>query len=215
MSEWGRANDATAVYLTEKDTDLRLAKTAELNWTDMAQPSEKETVVFVDPAKTFQSIIGIGGALTDAAAETFFKLPAARQHEVPQAYFDSSVGFGYTLGRTHINSCDFSSDVYSYVAEGDKELATFSVEHDRKYRIPFIRQVLATAGKNFTLFASPWSPPAWMKDNNDMLHGVALKIDLPRFQNGFHSAEYIIYRWQTHGNIMNSCACDICQKSTR
>ena len=65
--------------------------------------------------------------------------------------------------------------MYTYVAEGDKELATFNVEHDRKYRIPFIRQALATADKNFTLFASPWSPPAWMKDNNDMLHGGSLK----------------------------------------
>jgi glucosylceramidase len=176
------ASDAATVYLTAKGTDLRLAKTAGLTWTTMPQPSEKVDVVFVDPTKTFQSILGIGGALTDAAAETFYKLPAARQREILQAYFDPNQGIGYTLGRTHINSCDFSSDMYTYVADGDKDLTTFNIEHDRKYRIPFIQQVLATADKNFTLFASPWSPPAWMKDNNDMLHGGSLK---PEFNSAW------------------------------
>lgn len=174
-AESSRASDTATVYLTAKDTDLRLAKTAELHWTDLAQPTEKVDVLFIDPSKTFQTIIGIGGALTDAAAETFDKLPTAKQQELLRAYFDPSEGLGYSLGRTNINSCDFSSDMYTYVAEGDAELKTFDVEHDRKYRIPFIRQVLNTAGKNFTLYASPWSPPAWMKDNNDMLHGGSLK----------------------------------------
>ena len=169
------ANDAATVYLTAKGTDYRLAKMPDLSWSDMPQPSEKVDVVFVDPTKAFQTFIGIGGALTDAAAETFYKLPAARQAEILQAYFDPEQGIGYTLGRTHINSCDFSSEMYSYVADGDKELVTFNIDHDRRYRIPFIQQVLATTGKNFTLFASPWSPPAWMKDNNDMLHGGSLK----------------------------------------
>src|SRR5262245_60771973 len=175
LTEYGRADDATTVYLTAKGTSCLLNKAAALEWTDLHEPSERRTVVFVDPSKSFQTILGIGGALTDAAAETFFKLPPARQREVLQAYFDPALGIGYTLGRTHINSCDFSSDMYTYVAEGDKDLRTFNVDHDRKFRIPFIRQALATANKDFTLFASPWSPPAWMKDNGDMLHGGALK----------------------------------------
>jgi glucosylceramidase len=79
------------------------------------------------------------------------------------------------LARTNIHSCDFSSGSYTYVADGDKELKTFSVAHDEKYRIPFIKRVIAAAGGQLTLFASPWSPPAWMKDNNDMLHGGKLK----------------------------------------
>ena len=112
------------VYMTAKDTDLRLAKATELSWSDMPQPSEKETVVFVDPAKTFQTIVGIGGALTDASAETFDKLPPAKQREILHAYFDPDQGIGYTLGRTHIHSCDFSSDSYTYVDDGDKELAS-------------------------------------------------------------------------------------------
>ena len=91
-------------------------------------------------------------------------------------------GIGYSLGRTHINSCDFSSESYTYVKDGDKELRSFNITHDRKYRIPFIKEVLATAGKDFSLFVSPWSPPAWMKSNNDVLHGGSL---LPEFYDSW------------------------------
>src|SRR5262249_12696570 len=72
-----------------------------------------------------------------------------------------------------INSCDFSSDSYTYVSENDKDLKSFNVEHDEKFRIPLIKDALAKAGK-LTLFVSPWWPPAWMKDNTDMLHGGKL-----------------------------------------
>jgi glucosylceramidase len=172
----GAVSYSGTVYLTAKNTACRLANVGELNFIDLPQPSEKQEAIFVDSSKTFQTVLGIGGALTDAAAETFYKLPKDKQQEILRAYFDPQNGIGYTLGRTHINSCDFSSESYAYVTNGDKELTSFDISHDLKYRIPFIKEALAVAGKNnFTLFASPWSPPAWMKDNNDMLHGGKLK----------------------------------------
>ncbi|MDX6558280.1 MAG: glucosylceramidase, partial [Blastocatellia bacterium] len=109
--------------------------------------------------------------MTDASAETFAMLPKGKQREVLNAYFDEQQGIGYKLARTNIHSCDFSSGSYTYVSEGDKQLKSFSVEHDRQYRIPFIKQVLAATRGKLNIFASPWSPPAFMKDNNDMLHG--------------------------------------------
>jgi glucosylceramidase len=130
----------------------------------------------VDPRKTFQTIEGIGGALTDSSAETYAKLPPKSQQEVLTAYFDEEKGIGYSFCRTNIHSCDFSSDVYTYDdVAGDTELKNFSIDHDRKYRIPFIKAALATAKTPFTLFASPWSPPAWMKTNGNMLRGGKLK----------------------------------------
>jgi glucosylceramidase len=163
------------VYSTADSSHLRLTPTDTLQFSEMGQPKETQICVFVDPTKTFQTFLGIGGALTDASAETFAKLPKEKQQEILQAYYDPQKGIGYTLGRTNIHSCDFSSDSYTYVADGDKDLKTFSVSHDEKFRIPFIKQVIAAAGGKLTLFASPWSPPAWMKDNNDMLHGGKLK----------------------------------------
>ncbi|MFN2602535.1 MAG: glycoside hydrolase family 30 beta sandwich domain-containing protein [Gemmatimonadaceae bacterium] len=163
------------VYTTADKTDRRLSQTGKLTFKHMGQPLETQVCVFVDPAKKFQTIVGIGGALTDASAETFAKLPPAKQQEILNAYFDRNKGIGYTLARTNIHSCDFSSDSYTYVTEGDKELRSFSVNHDKQFRIPFIKRALATAGGKISIFGSPWSPPAFMKSNNDMLHGGKLK----------------------------------------
>jgi len=163
------------VYATAANSDYRLSTIDTITFKPIGQPLETQICVFVDPARRFQTILGIGGALTDAAAETFAKLPKARQQELLDAYFDVSKGIGYTLARTNIHSCDFSSDSYSYVNEGDKQLQSFSIDHDKRFRIPFIKQVLAVTGGRLTVFASPWSPPAFMKDNNSMLHGGKLK----------------------------------------
>lgn len=169
------AEKAAALYLTAENSSYRLAKMDDLQFKPSAEFPERQGVVFIDPSKKFQTILGIGGALTDASAETFYKLPKAAQKEILRAYWDPVNGIGYSLGRTHIHSCDFSSESYEYAPPGDMELKKFSIAHDLKYRIPFIKEVEATAGKDFTLFASPWSPPAWMKTNGDMLHGGKLK----------------------------------------
>src|SRR3989441_8870867 len=114
------------VYTTAESTSFRLTPTDTLVFKPSEPTSEAKVYVFVDPRKTFQSFLGVGGALTDAAAETFAKLPAARQDELLTAYYSSDRGIGYTLARTNINSCDFSSESYTYVTEGDKDLSSFS-----------------------------------------------------------------------------------------
>ena len=168
------------VYTTADSTNYRLTVTDTLYFKELIQPKETQICVFTDPDKTFQTFIGIGGALTDASAETFAKMPVAKQEELLQAYFDTQKGIGYTLARTSINSCDFSSGSYTYVSDGDKELKSFSIDHDLQFRIPLIKKAIAAAGGKLTLFASPWSPPAYMKDNNDMLHGGKLKPEFYR-----------------------------------
>lgn len=169
------AGKKVVVYTTAQNTSYRLTSTDTLELADFGQPMETQPCVFVDPSESYQTFFGIGGALTDASAETFAKLPADKQQEFLTAYYDAQKGIGYTLARTNIHSCDFSSGSYTYVKDGDKELQTFSIDHDRQYRIPFIKRVNQTTGGKLTLYASPWSPPAWMKDNNNMLQGGKLK----------------------------------------
>jgi glucosylceramidase len=141
--------------------------------------------------------MGIGGAITDASAETFAKVPQDKQREILDAYFDARKGNGYTIVRTNIHSCDFSSGSYTYVADGDKELKTFSVEHDLQYRIPFIKQAAETAGGKLTLYASPWSPPAFMKDNDNMLRGGKLKPEY--YQAWANYYVKFIKAYESHG----------------
>lgn len=162
------------IILTAKGTTDRLTARGSVPFQSMAQPEEAVASVIVDPTRRFQVMEGIGGALTDASAETFDKLPAVRQEEFLRAYYDPVRGIGYSLGRTHIHSCDFSSESYTYVKEGDESLASFSIDRDLRHRIPFIRRILAVA-PSLKLFASPWSPPGWMKTNREMLHGGKLE----------------------------------------
>ncbi|HOI87822.1 MAG TPA: hypothetical protein PLV51_08185, partial [Lentimicrobium sp.] len=164
-----------SIYTTAMDTDLRLTNTGSAEFADFGQPLETQICVFVDSGKTFQTFLGIGGAITDASAETFYKLPESRQKEILSAYFNREEGIGYSLIRTNIHSCDFSSYSYTYVKDYDKELNSFSIDHDKKYRIPMIKAAMQEAGGDVTFYASPWSPPAWMKDNNNMLRGGKLK----------------------------------------
>ena len=165
------------VYTTADSSDLRLSATDTVTFQEMKQPLETQICVFVDPARQFQTYFGIGAALTDASAETFYKLSKEKQQELLTAYFDKQKGIGYTVARTNINSCDFSSDTYTYVSDSSKDLHSFDIAHDKKFKLPFIKEAMQAAGGQLTLFASPWSPPAWMKTNNDMLHGGKLKED--------------------------------------
>jgi glucosylceramidase len=166
------------VYTSADSTNLRLSNTDNLTFSELKQPLETQICVFVNPNKTFQTFLGIGGAITDASAEVFAKLSNEKQQEFLNTYFSKEKGIGYSLIRTNIHSCDFSSDSYTYIQEGDKELKTFNVDHDKKFRIPMIKKAIATAGGKLNLFVSPWSPPAFMKDNNNMLKGGKL---LPGF----------------------------------
>jgi glucosylceramidase len=164
------------VYVTARDTKEHLNPGKPLNFVPLPQPDEGMLCVMIDPTHRFQSIIGFGGAFTDAAAETYGKLPKEKQEEVISAYFSPDNGIGYTFGRTHINSCDFSSESYAYDdVPGDVGLAHFSIAHDLKARIPLIKAALAMSRGKLQIFASPWSPPAWMKTNGNMLNGGKLR----------------------------------------
>ncbi len=161
------------VFTTARDKDLRLTPTGEKTFTEAGQPLETEVSIFVNGKKTFQTFLGIGGAITDASAEVFAKLPAENKEKFLRSYYTLDEGIGYTLARVSIHSCDFSSGSFTYVSDEDKSLETFTIEHDREFRIPLIKKAIDMAG-GLTLYASPWSPPPFMKSNKDMLQGGKL-----------------------------------------
>ncbi len=130
----------------------------------------------VDTARRFQHHLGFGGAFTEAAATVWQALPEAAREQLLRDYFDPDSGHGYTLGRVHINSCDFALGNYAHVERPDDfALESFSIERDRRALLPFIRAALRAAGRPIRLLASPWSPPAWMKTNGEMNHGGRLR----------------------------------------
>ena len=162
------------LFLTARDTDHRLTEVDSPRPTGAS--SGDRAILHVDPRITYQRIEGFGGAFTEAAASTWQKLPPALQAEVIRSYFDEKQGNGYTLCRTHINSCDFALGNYAYADQpGDMDLRHFDIGRDRQSLIPMIKAAQAQAATPLKLLASPWSPPAWMKTNGEMNHGGKLK----------------------------------------
>lgn len=165
------------VFTTAENTDFRLSKTGDFKFENGRVALESGKSVFVNPHKTFQTFIGIGGAITDATAEVFAKLPKEKQEELLNAYY-SKEGINYSLMRLSIHSADFGSESFTYVSNDDPELTSFNIDHDRKFRLPMILRVMKKTDKKMLVYASPWSPPAFMKTNGNMLQGGKL---LPKY----------------------------------
>ena len=170
-------SDSVRVWMTAQDTKQRLTAGRPLPLRPAGASNDKDNVVRVCPRVQYQEILGFGGAFTEAASATLDKLSPARQQEVLDAYFGPA-GHRYSLCRTHINSCDFSLENWACCEKkGDFALETFSLDRERRSLLPMIQRALAVSGGPFRLFASPWSPPAWMKTTRRMNRGGKLRED--------------------------------------
>ncbi|MBO4377101.1 MAG: glucosylceramidase [Lachnospiraceae bacterium] len=137
------------------------------------KPEEMQLAV-IYPEETGNEVKGFGGAFTEAAAHTYASMSEdVRERIIEDLYGDS--GLRYTMGRIHMNSCDFALGNYTYIEEGDTELKTFNIEHDEKEIIPMIRDASKKLGRQPVLMMTPWSPPPFMKTNKEMNHGGKLK----------------------------------------
>jgi len=162
--------------VTAKDTQYRLTDIGSMPLIQNDNNTTEVDCIDLDISKTFQLIEGFGGAFTEAGAFAISQISPQLKQEVINAYFDDVGGIGYSLCRTHINSCDFSLGNYSYdETPEDYQLQNFSIDHDKTLLIPFIKDAMQVSRTGFKLFASPWSPPAWMKTNAQMNHGGKLK----------------------------------------
>ena len=148
---------------------------------DIVTPAPDSTVIVTDPEVKWhgkgritvydrprQTVLGFGGAFTEAAAHNYALLPDAEKKKALELLFGEN-GLAYNFCRVTLGGCDFSLDGYRYASRED--LADFSIEHDRKEIIPFIRDAIACSKRGITLFASPWSPPAFFKDTGELTRG--------------------------------------------
>lgn len=171
--EWCVIKVTMKVIQTAKYTGDRLQE--KLTLEAHASEPTTETVLHLNKNEQFQKVMGFGGAFTEAAAYTLAQIPARDRQKIIDSYFDQEKGLAYNLGRTHIHSCDFALENYTYVEENDVELNTFSIEREHRYVLPLIKDSMRARGEDITILSSPWSPPAWMKTNNEMNNGGKLK----------------------------------------
>ena len=143
--------------------------------------SENPSKIQLNPEITFQTITGFGGSFTESSAYLLNRLSKKNRTKILEAYF-SEKGANYSLTRTHISSCDFSLNNYTYAPIADDlELEHFSIKEDQDDLIPMIKEAMAISEDGFKIIASPWTAPPWMKDNNNYVGGKLL----PEYYDSF------------------------------
>lgn len=170
------ANLSVKGTLTPQQTRQKGQKTS-------VKSQSERLLLLLNPEKTFQHYYGFGASFTESSAWNLATIPAAKRRDVLTRLFHPTKGAGFTLTRTHINSSDYANGHYTYVADGDESLASFSIAEDMKGftgdendqvrgikleeptydLIPMIKEAQSIEGADFKIIASPWSPPSWMK----------------------------------------------------
>ena len=166
---WALSSGAISVVVT--GADKRFSLSEPLSWTTANAASRNAAnSITIDPNLKFQSVLGFGGAFTDAACADINALPADKQNAlISQLFGSAESGLALNVCRSCIGSSDYSKNVYSFdEGEPDPELKRFSIDHDKAYILPVIKKARAVNPELF-LFSSPWSPPGWMKSNKSML----------------------------------------------
>ncbi|MBI1881037.1 MAG: glycosyl hydrolase [Chloroflexi bacterium] len=144
-----------------------------------------------------QTIDGFGGCFNEIGWQALQALPEDCRQQVLRSLFDSATGCGFRLGRVPIGASDFALEWYSHNEHAnDMAMEHFSITHDERYLLPYIRAALSVQ-PDLCLFASPWSPPTWMKQpcvyNGGMLRWepeilAAYTLYLRRFVEAYQAA---------------------------
>jgi glucosylceramidase len=125
--------------------------------------------------ETFQTWDGFGGCFNELGAIALAGLPEAKQAEVYRALFDPHAACRFTLCRLPIGASDYGAEWYSHnETDGDFAMAHFSIARDRQHLLPYILRAKALQPA-LRLFASPWSPPTWMKRPKAYNYGTLIK----------------------------------------
>jgi glucosylceramidase len=175
-----KAGEAS-VWVT--DGNQRLARGSSVKWHAPAESAASDRVV-LNPSQRYQEILGFGAAFTDASCYVLSQLtPADREKLFHELFHPSEMGLN--VCRTCIGSSDYSAKPYSFdEGDPDPELKRFSIDHDREYILPVLREA-RKVNPHLFLFSTPWSPPGWMKSNNSLLGGNMRRQYMPAYANYF------------------------------
>lgn len=153
--------------------------------------------VEVEPRTKFQSIQGFGASFTDSSAWLISQfLSPPRRAQLMSDLFDPDSGIGMSMLRQPMGATDFNaptSGLYTFddqpCGSTDPSLEDFSVAHDEAYILPLLRQALSV-GSDITVMATPWSPPAWMRDGACSTLGTIGGPFKPEFYGAY--AQYFV-----------------------
>eukprot|EP00405_Crypthecodinium_cohnii_P038950 CAMPEP_0206546478 /NCGR_PEP_ID=MMETSP0325_2-20121206/12734_1 /ASSEMBLY_ACC=CAM_ASM_000347 /TAXON_ID=2866 /ORGANISM="Crypthecodinium cohnii, Strain Seligo" /LENGTH=609 /DNA_ID=CAMNT_0054045619 /DNA_START=24 /DNA_END=1849 /DNA_ORIENTATION=+ len=183
------------IRTSKHSSNERLAELPPITLTKDISGGSQAPSVFVTLSRQMETRpwLGFGGSFTESSAVALSRLPEIQQEAAMKAYFDPVRGLGYSIGRVHIASCDFSTENWTCgpLVEGDKELKLFSLEeYEKRGIMKMLREATALAGSPLTLLASPWSPPFWMKTTRKFYGDGKL---LPEYREAWalHYAKFV------------------------
>lgn len=152
--------------------------------------------ITIDRTNTYQTILGHGGAMTDASAFVLMNLKAKN----PELYaytmtrlFSPTEGAGFSVLRLAMGASDYvaTKAYFTYCDQESMTLDGFSIARDQEFIIPALKDALAL-NPDLRLIASPWSPPAWMKNNRSLL-GVSAADKATGASNTLRSDCFAVY----------------------
>ncbi len=183
---WAGEVSSIKAWISSEDGKYKLS---EVEVKVVKKLRKKANVIEVDKSQKYQSILGMGGSLEHATCWNLMKLSPENREEVIEKLVHPEKGIGMNLMRLCIGTSDFVGEpYYTYLdlppGETDPDLKNFSIEKDKEYVIPIVKMV-QEKNPEMLFFASPWSPPAWMKDTQNLCGGKLKKEWYPVY------AEYL------------------------
>ncbi len=164
-----------------------------------AKNNQNLPTIFVDDSKAFQTMDGFGYTLTSGSASLINQLSNKKQLlKELFGHDENSIGVNYL--RVSVGASDLSDHTYSYSESKDLSLKNFSLKEDEKDLIPLLKEIIKINPK-IKILASPWSPPTWMKTNNNSMGGSLL----PEYYQVY--ADYLvkyIKEMKKHGIVIDA-----------
>ncbi|MGO9955867.1 MAG: glycoside hydrolase family 30 protein [Solirubrobacteraceae bacterium] len=190
----GQATASTQASAVQTTANLRYALTRMPAVPFVAHPAAGAPVIAVNGAVREQSVIGLGGAMTDTSAWLLYDelSPAARVQAMQDLFTSQGINLNYV--RIPMGASDFTRNGVPYTyddmpaGQSDPTLAHFSIAHDQAYILPALRDMLQM-NPNIVTFANPWTAPPWMKGNDSYsdlgMSGSVAPADYPTLAQYF------------------------------
>jgi len=158
-------------YGPDQDDDYQLLRPRTIPF--VASESNVPARIVIDRDERFQTMLGLGAAMTDSSAWLLMQLKGrdeALYEHTMRMLFSETEGAGFSAMRLPIGASDYTATTtyYTYCDTESWDLSAFSIAHDLEYVIPALKEVLRI-NPDISIVASPWSPPAWMKTNGSLI----------------------------------------------
>jgi len=175
-------------WRSSEDLRDRLSPQPDLRFEPNSRPSRGS--IHVDDTIRYQSVLGLGSSLEHSTCYNLSLLPSDQRERVIESLVHPERGIGMNLMRICIGTSDFApGPFYTYAdlppGQQDPRLERFSIERDREYVLPVL-QAARRLNPALRFFASPWTPPPWMKTNGRFGGGSLRPECYPYF------AEYLV-----------------------